>query len=82
MKSHIVSSKPKEAETPQEYRVFYTCDPEKNINCRKTECCINDGQCKLTKNLEFAKQPVETVTFAFPMSTEEFAELQKVDDNE
>lgn len=35
---------------------FYRCDPEKNMECRKTHC----GECKLTSKLQFAldKTPI------------------------
>ena len=26
----------------------YPCDPEKNINCKKTECFMNGGECYRT----------------------------------
>lgn len=33
----------------------YFCDPEKNVNCKKDACYINNGPCNLTSYKEFAK---------------------------
>lgn len=34
---------------------YYFCDPEKNVNCKKDACFINNGPCNLTSYKEFAK---------------------------
>lgn len=36
---------------------LYVCDPEKNTECKKTSCMINEwgGLCALTTKREFAK---------------------------
>lgn len=34
---------------------YYFCDPEKNVNCKKDACYINNGPCNLTSYKEFAK---------------------------
>jgi len=47
----------------------FKCDPEKNVACKKNDCFMNGGSCKATRHLEFAKQPLESVTFV--MSAEE-----------
>lgn len=33
--------------------VMYKCDPQKNKDCKKNECFINGGQCRLTKNIKY-----------------------------
>lgn len=35
---------------------IYMCDPEKNAECTKTGCYINDGPCHLTFNEDFEKE--------------------------
>lgn len=47
----------------------FKCDPSKNTVCDKKNCFINGGVCANTHNIDFAKQPIETVTFV--MSAEE-----------
>lgn len=37
---------------------IYMCDPEKNTECTKTGCYINDGPCHFTCNKEFEKEGV------------------------
>lgn len=37
---------------------IYICDPEKNVECTKTGCYINDGPCHLTLNKGFEKEGV------------------------
>lgn len=56
-------------------RAQYKCDPEKNVNCRKTNCYLHGGPCTSTAHLEFAKQPVESVKLVIPMSKETAEEL-------
>lgn len=34
----------------------YTCDPEKNKECKKTACYAKGGECRLTLNPEYAKE--------------------------
>ena len=34
----------------------YRCDPEKNRDCRKTECYINGGDCYQTQHPEYSKE--------------------------
>ena len=40
--------------------MLFPCDPEKNINCKKTSCYINDGPCSLTQHYEFALEDIQT----------------------
>ena len=32
---------------------FYYCDPEKNVDCKKTSCYINGGLCCKTSHEEY-----------------------------
>lgn len=34
-------------------RARYKCDPNKNIKCKKRECFINGGECRLTRNIKY-----------------------------
>lgn len=34
---------------------YYKCNPEKAIRCKKTICYINGGNCKITSNIDYAK---------------------------
>ena len=34
----------------------YTCDPEKNKECKKTACYAKGGECRLTLNPNYAKE--------------------------
>lgn len=34
--------------------IAYTCDPAKNVKCRKTRCWWNGGECKTTVSREYA----------------------------
>lgn len=34
-------------------RELYVCDPEKNVECRKSNCAHFGGECYLTKEKEF-----------------------------
>lgn len=34
---------------------FYKCDPEKNTECKKTDCYINGGMCDGTTHAEYAR---------------------------
>ena len=53
----------------------YVCDPSINTECRKTNCWINGGPCRHTRQLQFAKQPVEKVKLVIPMSKTDAVEL-------
>lgn len=35
-------------------KTLYECDPEKNMDCKKTGCYALGGDCKLTTKIEFA----------------------------
>ena len=35
--------------------VLYYCDPDRNHNCPKTFCYINDGPCKFTKDYKYMR---------------------------
>ena len=61
---------------PGTFTARYLCDPTLNIACKKTQCFLNDGPCKHTTHIEFAKQPIENVLLTFPMSEEEIKDLQ------
>lgn len=39
-----------------EDRRFYPCDPEKNVECSKTECFIHGGYCRLTTHPEYQRK--------------------------
>lgn len=75
--------KAKKARTQQGYAILYECDPDKNIACNRKNCALRPlisgmpGPCHQTTNINFAKQPLETVKFVFPMSEEEFKALGK-----
>lgn len=56
-------------------RAQYVCDPEKNVNCKKTNCHLNGGPCKHTANINYAKQPVEKVRLVVPMERTDAVEL-------
>lgn len=34
---------------------FYKCNPDKAIRCSKTTCYLNGGNCRLTTNIDYAK---------------------------
>lgn len=53
-----------------EPKVYYTCDPHKNTECKKTNCHINGGPCECTTRLEFAMQPVERVRLILPVEAD------------
>ncbi len=38
---------------------IYICDPEKNTICRKTNCALNGGPCRLTIDKEYGVEGVE-----------------------
>jgi hypothetical protein len=57
--------------------VLYLCDPDKNPECKKTNCFLNGGGCKSTFDLNKAKQPLTTVTLGFNVTKEEFEEITK-----
>jgi len=38
-----------------ERKAMYECDPDKNTECRKTNCYINGGECHLTARAEFQR---------------------------
>ena len=56
---------------------LYYCDPELNTACSKKNCYINGGICESTRNIQYAKKPVEKLVLVLPMSQEEFDELKK-----
>lgn len=37
--------------------MFYECDPNKAITCRKRDCFLNGGECGITSNVKYAKDP-------------------------
>ena len=39
---------------PDNVKVLYVCDTEKNTECSKTGCWKNGGDCFLTKDIKFA----------------------------
>lgn len=41
---------------PMEPVRAYTCDPEKNKECKKTACYAKGGECRLTLNPNYAKE--------------------------
>jgi len=63
-------------------KIQYICDPDKNVKCNRNNCALKPippampGPCKHTTNINFAKQPIETVKIVVPMSVEEFNELK------
>ena len=36
-------------------KTWYLCDPEKNTDCRKSNCCEHGGPCELTSRKESAQ---------------------------
>lgn len=56
---------------------LYLCDPEKNTECNKKSCFINSGPCNKTFNINFAAQPVGTVTVV--LDANESEDLLEVD---
>lgn len=36
---------------------FYKCEPTKAVKCKKTTCYMYGGNCCLTSNVEYAKDP-------------------------
>ena len=30
------------------FQTIYWCDPEKNTECRKADCCVDGGDCRIT----------------------------------
>lgn len=38
--------------------MYFVCDPEKNIFCKKKTCYLNGGNCTLTTDINCAKKPV------------------------
>lgn len=66
----------KQAKSP-EPTVYYICDPSKNIQCAKTNCHLYGGPCKCTRNIKYAKQPVEKAQMIIPVSGEERRDLMK-----
>jgi hypothetical protein len=47
--------------------LLYECDPKKNIACAKTDCHINGGHCRHTRQIQFAKLPIEKVFTVLPV---------------
>lgn len=46
-----------ERETPlKDWAKVYLCDPAKNVDCPKTMCHINGGDCMATTHREYAKR--------------------------
>lgn len=37
--------------------MYFVCDPEKNIFCKKKTCHLNGGRCTLTTDINYAKKP-------------------------
>ena len=35
-------------------KIFYSCDPEKNTECRKRECYTRGGRCRATSKADCA----------------------------
>ena len=49
---------------------LYACDPDLNTECSKTHCYRNaliPNPCRATRNIMFAKKPVESVTLMIPV---------------
>ena len=54
--TEIIDEEVKKAlKTPEPVRA-YTCDPEKNKECKKTACYAKGGECRLTLNPNYAKE--------------------------
>lgn len=70
MKAHI--RKPEECHRPP--KAVYVCDTELNTPCPKTQCHLNGGKCTNTKDIMYAKKPVEKVTLILEMSEKEAKE--------
>lgn len=61
--------------------LVYKCDPEKNVNCRKSSCYATGGVCNHTTDRLFAIDP-NIVQLVIPMSKEEFYSLFEEANNE
>jgi len=38
----------------EKIKLLYECDPSKNLECKKTNCCINGGDCYNTTHEEYS----------------------------
>lgn len=49
----------------------YICDPKLNTECSKSNCIHNplvvDPKCYCTKNIDFAKKPIEKLVLQLPV---------------
>lgn len=57
----------------------YTCDPTKAVDCIKTECHINGGNCYATTHKEYAKDPTTLEDTIKGMTSEDYKERFKAE---
>ena len=60
-------------------RVYYKCDPEKNVNCKKQECYVTNGRCSLTSKVEYTSNP-DIAIMIFDVDPEDAKVLMQGDD--
>lgn len=51
--------------------IVYKCDPSLNTVCKKKLCYLNGGTCFMTRNIDFAKKPIETATIVMAATKED-----------
>ena len=39
-----------------DYTIYFECDPAKNTECKKCNCHINGGDCRMTTESKYAKE--------------------------
>ena len=59
--------------------IAYTCDPTKAVDCIKTECHINGGNCYATTHKEYAKYPTTLEDTIKGMTSEDYKERFKAE---
>lgn len=72
-----------DAKTMPDAKIYYICDPDKNVNCSRKNCKLKPlipgmpGPCDSTTHPEFAKEPIKAFRFVVPMSSDDFREFIK-----
>lgn len=62
-------------------KIFYNCDPDKNVTCKKGECFRTGGLCSKTSKIEYTSNP-DIVTLVFDVDKEDAALLMQGDNND
>ena len=60
-------------------KVFYKCDPKKNVLCKKLCCFETGGKCSITSKVEYSSNP-DIAIFVFDVDEEDAAMLMQGDD--